>query len=57
MADIKVSGMPSANSIEQDDLFMIVQDGKNKKVEANIIKTLVGDKHTRVVERKSEKGR
>lgn len=28
MADIKVSGMPSANSIEQDDLFMIVQDGK-----------------------------
>ena len=41
MADIKVSGMPSANSIEQDDLFMIVQDGKNKKVEANIIKSLV----------------
>ena len=26
MADIKVSGMPSANSIEQDDLFMTVQD-------------------------------
>ena len=41
MANIKVSGMPSANSIEQDDLFMIVQDGKNKKVEANIIKSLV----------------
>lgn len=41
MADIKVSGMPSANSIESDDLFMIVQDGKNKKVEANIIKSLV----------------
>lgn len=41
MADIKVSEMPSANSIEQDDLFMIVQDGKNKKVEANIIKSLV----------------
>lgn len=41
MADIKVSGMPLANSIEQDDLFMIVQDGKNKKVEANIIKSLV----------------
>ena len=41
MADIKVSGMPLANSIERDDLFMIVQDGKNKKVEANIIKSLV----------------
>lgn len=32
MADIKVSGMPLANSIEQDDLFMIVQDGKIKKL-------------------------
>nr|DAJ55860.1 MAG TPA: tail collar fiber protein [Caudoviricetes sp.] len=41
MANIKVSEMPSANSIEQNDLFMIVQDGKNKKVEANIIKSLV----------------
>lgn len=41
MADIKVSGMPLANSIERDDLFMIVQDGKNKKVEADIIKSLV----------------
>lgn len=41
MADIKVSEMPLANTLNLSDLLMIVQAGTNKKITASSIKTIL----------------
>ncbi len=52
MADIKVSEMVSADSINLEDLLMIIQNGENKKVKADFIKSLINIPHIYTVRKK-----
>lgn len=54
MANVKISEMTSANSINLEDLFMIVQGGQNKKVKADLIKSLVNAPHIYTVRKKTD---
>lgn len=38
MAQIKVSEMEKAEELNEDDLFMIIQNNKNKRMTANLLK-------------------
>lgn len=54
MANVKVSEMAGANSINLEDLLMIVQGGENKKVKADLIKSLVNAPHIYTVRKKTD---
>jgi len=46
MAEIKVSELPSASGINNEDLFLIVQDGNSKKILASNLGLNGGDAYT-----------
>ena len=41
MAQIKVSEMEKAEELNEDDLFMIIQNDKNKRMAANLLKSFI----------------